>query len=184
MVSFSLKVAYSIIITGLFIIVVFIASTYQILDYNFYIVLIPLTAFLFLFGFATGQKFALPVKELLKDVDYLSKGNLKVRFQTKDKDELGQLARVFNKVAESFEQSRSEIESLDAKVKLRTATLEGIINVLEQKIKNRTLEFQRTTEDLEKTQAQLQQKDEEITDLRGQIDKLSLKGSKRKKIKR
>jgi len=179
--SISLKIAYPIIITGLFIIVVFIAATYQILDANFYIILIPLTAFLFLFGFAAGQKFALPVRELLKDADYLSKGNLKVRFNPKDRDELGQLAKVFNKVAEEFEQSKSEIETLDTKVKLRTETLEGIINVLEQKIKNRTLESQRTVEDLEKAQIQLELKDKEITDLKNQAANLKATRTRRKK---
>ena len=109
MASVSLKVAYPIIITGLFIIVVFIATAYQILDYNFYIVLVPLTVFLFLFGFAIGQKFALPVKELLKDADYLSKGNHKIRFYSENKDEFGQLAKVLNRVAEEFEDGRSKI---------------------------------------------------------------------------
>jgi len=162
--SVSLKVAYSIIITGLFIIVVFVAANYEVLAYNFYIVLIPLTAFLFLFGFAMGQKFSLPVKELLKDADYLSKGNVNVRFLSKDQDELGQLAKVFNKIAEGFEKSKSEVEALDTKVKLRTQTLEEIIKVLEQKVKNRTLEFQGTLDKLEQTQVQLGLRDAEIVE--------------------
>lgn len=178
--SVSLKIAYPIIITGLFIIVVFIAVNYQILDYNFYIILIPLTAFLFLFGFSIGQKFALPVKELLKDADYLSKGNQKIRFYPKDEDEFGQLAKVFNKIAEEFEQNKYEIKTLDTKVSLRTKALEEIINVLEQKIKNRTLESQKTVEDLEKIQAQLKLKNAQIANLKSQIAELSIKKSKKK----
>ena len=178
--SISLKIAYPIIITGLFVIVVFVAANYQTLDYNFYIILIPLTAFLFLFGFAIGQKFAVPVKELLKDADYLSKGNVSVRFSQRDKDELGQLAKVFNKVAEKFEESRSEVETLDTKVKLRTQTLEGIINILEQKIKNRALEFQRAVDDLERSQVQSKLKDVEIKDLNNQVAGLSAKKTKKK----
>src|SRR3989344_5707078 len=179
MIGISLRVAYSIIITGLFIMVIFIAANYQFLDNNFYIVLIPLTAFLFLFGFAMGQKFATPVKELLKDADYLSKGNLKVRFYQKDKDELGQLAKVLNKIAEEFEQSKSEIKTLDDKVKLRTKILEEIIAVLERKIKNRTSEFQKATDDLEKAQTQLRFKNEEITQLKNQITELTSKKKRR-----
>ncbi len=178
--SISSKIAFPIIITGLFIIVVFMASTYQTLDSNFYIVLIPLTAFLFLFGFAIGQKLATPVKNLLKDVDYLSKGNLKVRFSPEGQDELGQLARAFNKVAEEFEKSNSEIKTLDTKIKLRTKTLEEIISILEQKIKNRTLEFQNAVDDLEITQVQLKSKDTEIADLKNQIVGLSTKKSRKK----
>ncbi len=177
----SLKIAYPIILTGLFIIIVFIAGTYDILDANFYIVLIPLTAFLFLFGFTTGQRFAVPVKELLKDAGYLSKGNLNIRFYQENKDELGELAKVFNKIAEDFEKSKSEVKTLDTKVKLRTQVLEGIIRILEGKVKNRTLDFQRTVEDLEKLQAQLKLKDAEISELRNQITGLNSKGSRRKK---
>lgn len=178
--SISLKIAYPIIITGLFIIVIFIAATYQILDANFYIILIPLTAFLFLFGFATGQRFASPVKELLKDADYLSKGNVKVRFYPEGRDELGQLAKIFNKLAEEFEKNKSEVKTLDTKVKLRTQTLEGIINVLEQKVKNRTAEFQRAAEDLERNQVQLKSKDMEIADLKNQVAELVSKKNKKK----
>ncbi len=156
-------------------IVVFISVTYENLNSNFYIIIIPLTAFLFFFGFAIGQQFAIPVKELLKDADYLSKGNLKIRFSIEGQDELGQLAKVFNKVAEEFEQSNSEIKTLDTKVKLRTQTLEQIINVLEQKIKNRALEFERAVNDLEKIEVQLKLKDTEIADLKNQTAKLSTK---------
>lgn len=181
--SISLRIAYPIIITGLFIIVVIIAATYQILDTNFYIVLIPLTAFLFLFGFAIGQKFAGPVKELLKDADYLSQGHHKIRFYPQNKDELGQLAKVLNKIAEEFEDGKSKIETLDTQVKLRTKTLEEIIGVLEQKIKNRTFECQRAIDELEKNKLQMQLKDQEIVNLKNQITELSVKGTKSKKKK-
>jgi len=181
--SVSLKIAYPIIITGLFIIVVFIAATYQILDANFYIVLIPLTAFLFLFGFAIGQKFALPVKELLKDADYLSKGNHSIRFYSEDKDELGQLAKTLNTIAEEFEDGKSKIETLDTQVKLRTKTLEEIISVLEQKIKNRASESQATIKELEAMQVQLTLKDAEIADLKNQMTELTTRGGKKKNKK-
>ncbi len=180
MVNVSLKVAYSIIITGLFIIVVFVATFYQVLDPNFYLVLIPLTAFLFLFGFAIGQKFAFPVKKLLKEADYLSKGNFKSRFYVANKDELGELAGVLNKIAQEFEESKNKIGALDNKVKLRTKASEEIINVLEQKIKNRTFDFQRAVEDSEKLRETLLSRNEEILSLQGQIAELSKKKRKKK----
>lgn len=167
----SLKIAYPIIITGLFIMVVFVSATYDILDANFYLVLVPLTAFLFLFGFAIGQKFSIPVKEILKEADYLSKGNLKSRISLDNNDELGQLAAIFNKIAEEFEINKTTIGSLDTKVKLRTKTLEEIITVLEKKIKNRNFEFQRAIEDVEKMKIQLEARNKEIADLKSQISK-------------
>lgn len=151
--------------------VVFLSVTYEILTPNFYLVLIPLTAFLFLFGFAIGQRFATPVKEILKEADYLSKGNFKTRILLDNNDELGQLAQIFNRIAEEFERSKNTIGSLDTKVKLRTKTLEEIIVVLEQKIKNRNAEFQRIAEDLEKTRAQVAARDQEIADLKKQTNK-------------
>lgn len=182
--SISLKVAYSIIITGLFIIVIFVAANYEVLTYNFYIILIPLTAFLLLFGFAMGQRFSLPVKEILKDADYLSRGNINVRFSSRDEDELGQLARVFNKIAEGFEKSRTEIATLDTKVRLRTQTSEEIIKVLEEKVKNRTMDSQRAVGSLEKIQVELKMKDSEILGLKKQIAELSTKKGKKSTIKK
>jgi nitrate/nitrite-specific signal transduction histidine kinase len=182
MTKISLKVAYPIIITGLFIIVIFVALNYENLSPDFYMVLIPLTAFLFLFGFASGQKFALPVKKLLKGADYISKGNFKSRFLLEEKDELGQLSKVFNNIAEEFENHELKITTLDNKVKLRTKALEEIILVLEQKIKNRTLELQNALEDLEKTQIQTNIKGSEIMDLKNQIVSLTKK-KRAKKVK-
>lgn len=167
----ALKIAYPIIITGLFIIVVFISVYSDVLNPNFYIVLIPLTAFLFLFGFATGQKFAFPVKKLLKEADYLSKGNIKSRFYLRNKDELGDLARIFNKIAEELEENKYKVRTLDSRVRLRTKTLEEIIGILEQKVKNRTLEFEKVVRNLEKLQEQLRTKDKEISDLKKQTTK-------------
>lgn len=178
--SVSLKIAYSIITTGLFIMVVLIASTYEILDPNFYVVLIPLTAFLFLFGFAAGQRFTIPMKDLLKEADHLSRGDVKSRFYPESQDELGQLAKVFNRMAEEFERNQLEIKSLDTKVKLRTQTLEGIINVLEQKIKNRALDFERISDDVEKLQNELNLKNGEITSLKNQVASVGLKKTKKK----
>jgi len=177
--SVSTKIAYPIILTGLFVIVVFTSVYYEVLGSNFYIILIPLTAFLFLFGFAIGQKLASPVKKLLEGADSLTKGNIGTRFYLKNKDELGQLAKVFNRIAEEFEEHKSKIETLDTNVKLRTRALEEIIEVLEKKIKNRTLELQKATEDLERLQEEVKTKDEEILSLKSQKNKQKSKDRKK-----
>lgn len=150
----SFKIAYPIIIAGLFIIVVFIALNYEDLNASFYIILILLVAYIFLFGFATGQNFATPVRRLLQKADDLSKGNLKSRFYEQGKDEFGELGRAFNKIAEEFEESKSQAatleKSVDIKVKARTQSLEETISALEQKVQNRTLELQRMIEKSQK----------------------------------
>ncbi len=174
MLKISLKIAYPIILAGLFIIVAFVGFNYENLNASFYIIFFLLTVYVFLFGFATGQNFAGPVKELLQKADNLSKGDLKSRFYLENKDELGELAKVFNKIAEEFEESKSQNEetekSVDIKVKARTQALEETINALEQKVKNRTVELQRIAGELEKLKDQ--PKEEEILDLKEKIKDL------------
>ena len=187
MFSISLKIAYPIILAGLFIIVAFIAVNYQTLSGGFYIVLGLLIAYIFLFGFATGQNFASPVKKLLKRANDLSEGDLKSRFYSQSKDELGELARVFNKIADEFEQSKSETatleKSVDIKVQARTQALEETINALEQKVKNRTFEIQKIAGELERLQSE--SKKDDVSALKNQIADLKehLGAKKPKKTK-
>ncbi|OGZ71020.1 MAG: hypothetical protein A3F47_00560 [Candidatus Staskawiczbacteria bacterium RIFCSPHIGHO2_12_FULL_38_11] len=185
MLKISFKIAYPIILAGLFVIVAFIGFNYENLNLSFYIIFLLLTIYIFLFGFATGQQFSKPVKELLQKADNLSKGDLKSRFYLENKDELGELARVFNKIADDFEQSKNQNENMeravDIKVKARTQALDETINALEQKVKNRTLELQRIGSELEKFKDQ--PKEEEILELKERIKDLKkeLNGRKNKK---
>ena len=174
--SISLKIAYPIIIAGLFIMVAFIALNYQNLNTSFYIIFGLLIAYIFLFGFATGQHFSSPFKKLLKSADNLSKGDLKSRFYLESKDEIGELARIFNRIADDLEESRTQTQtmekSVDIKVQARTQALEETINALEQKIKNRTVELQRMALELEKIKSQPKTREEEISNLKSQTDEL------------
>lgn len=158
--TISSKIAYPIIIAGLFIIVVFIALNYQTLTMSFYFIFSLLIIYIFLFGFAIGQNFAKPVRKLLQKANELSKGDFTSRFYLENKDELGQLAATFNKIAEKLEKDKIENEnmerSIDIKVRAKTEALEETINALEQKVRNRTLEFQKVSADLEKLQKHLQ----------------------------
>ncbi len=185
MLKISFKIAYPIILAGIFIIVAFVGFNYENLNASFYIIFVLLTVYTFLFGFATGQNFARPVKELLQKADDLSRGDLKSRFYLENKDELGELARVFNKIADEFEQSKNANESVeksvDIKVKARTQALEETINALEQKVKNRTVELQRIAGELDKLKDQ--PKEDEILELKEKIKDLKreLNGRKEKK---
>jgi len=184
----SLKIAYPIIIAGLFVIVAFVAFNYGTLTRDFYIIFFLLIVYIFLFGFATGQNFSSPVRKLLKSADSLSKGDLKSRFYLESKDELGELARVFNKIADNLQESRSETEmmekSVDIKVQARTQPLEETIDALEQKIRNRTFEIQKTSTELEKLQKQTKLREMESTELKNQVNKLKeeLNKGKNKKV--
>src|SRR3989344_8043099 len=132
----------------------FIALDYENLNATFYIVFAFIALYVFLFGFAIGQNFTIPVKKLLKRANDLSKGDLKSRFYSESKDELGQLASVFNRIADQLQESNDENEktkkSVGIKVEAETQSLKEVINALEQKVQNRTMEIQKIFGDLEK----------------------------------
>lgn len=171
--NLSLKVAIPIIIAGIFIMTVFIAINYERLDANFYIVFALVSAYVFLFGFATGQRFASPVKKLLQRATDLSQGDFKTRVYLENKDELGELAQIFNKIADELEESKSQTEttekSVDIKVKARTQALEEVINALEQKVKNRTFELQKIANESQKINEKTKIKEEETAQLKKEI---------------
>lgn len=75
-----------------------------------------------------------PVKLLVDVTDQVARGDLSQRVHIEQKDELGQLANTFNKMIESLQQTRNEIEEYN--------------RTLEEKIIQRTLQ-------LEEAQAQL-----------------------------
>lgn len=172
--NISFKIAVPIIITGIFIIAIFIALNYERLNKNFYIVFVLTAVYIFLFGFATGQKFAMPVKKLLKRAIDLSEGDLTARVYLETKDEFGDLAKIFNKIADELEESRSRTEttekSVDIKVKARTQVLEETINALEQKVKNRTLELQRIIDESEVIQKKTKNKEMETEQLKKELN--------------
>lgn len=150
------KVAVPIILAGLFAITIFIAMDYEKLELSFYIILFFLSVYIFSFGFATGQNFSSPIKKLLERAKEIKSGNLSSRVYLETKDELAELAKAFNEIAEELESSRYQKEStersVDIKVRARTQALEETIKALEQKIKNRTIELQRLTDSLGKLQ--------------------------------
>jgi methyl-accepting chemotaxis protein len=176
MANLSFKVALPIIIAGIFIISIFVALDYRNINVNFYIVFSLLGVYIFLFGFAIGQSFALPVKKLLKKATQLSEGDLSSRVYLETKDELGELARIFNKIAEDLEQSRLANEktekTVDIKVKARTQALEETINGLEQKIRNRTVELERMMAESEKLRQDMKDRETETNQFRAEISKL------------
>lgn len=75
-----------------------------------------------------------PVKKLVEATDRISRGDLTLKMDIDQHDEIGQLAQTFDKMVESLKQSRDEIEEYN--------------RTLESKIVERTLE-------LEEAQAQL-----------------------------
>ena len=168
------KIATPIILTGIFTIIVFVALDYSRLDFNFYMVFSILIIYVFFFGFAIGQNFVSPLKKILQRAVELTKGDLSSRVYLESKDELGELAKVFNELADKLEENKSTIEAtekgVDIKVKARTESLEETIMALEQKIKNRTFELEKMISDFQKLQKDAKNKEIEVGELRQEIN--------------
>ncbi len=179
----SFKIAYPIIIAGLFIIVSFIALNYENLNSTFYLIFSFLVIYIFLFGFATGQNFTSPVKKLLQKADELSRGDLKSRFYLDNKDEFGQLANIFNRIADQLEESSNENEkikkSVGIKVEAETQSLKEVIDALEKKVQNRTFEIQKMMGESEKFKEYSRTREAELLELKNQISALGEKLEKR-----
>ncbi len=152
--NLSFKIAWPIIIAGSFVIISYVALNYQNLTFSFYVISSFLVVYVFLFGFAVGQNFTAPVKKLLERANELSKGDLKSRFYLESKDELGQLAQVFNRIADQLEESNAKNQTMEKsvglKVEAQTHSLQETIDALEKKVQNRTMEFQKMSRDLER----------------------------------
>jgi len=170
----STKVAIPIILAGIFTITVFIAVSYEQLSPLFYVVILFLIIFVFFFGIATGQNISSPLKKLLEKATSLSKGDLSSRVYLETKDELSELANVFNKIAEelqeSHEQGASIEKSVGVKVKAKTQELEETINALEQKVKNRTIELERLMKESDQLKEVIKDKEAETGQLKKDVE--------------
>lgn len=177
------KITVPIILVGLFSIAVFMALNYNQLGLSFYIILLLLSIYVFSFGFAIGQGLSSPIKKILEKARELSGGNLSSRVYLQTKDELSELAELLNKIAEELEESHIDEEIIERtaemKAKARTESLNETITALEQKIRNRTAELEKIIGESQNLQKQVKAKEIEITQLRKEINGLSVKPKKR-----
>lgn len=181
------KISFPIVLAGVFVLTIFIALDYNRFDPNFYVILILLTLFMFFFGFATGQNLSSPIKKLLDKANELKNGNLSSRMYLETKDELADLARVFNQIAEEMETRRNAEESkekeVDIKVRARTQELNETIDMLEQKVKNRTIEHERLLAESEKLLGETKNKEKEMSQLKQELTDLKSKLNKQSRQK-
>lgn len=154
--NLTLKIAIPIILVGIFAIIVFSAAGYVRLEPAFYIIVLFFSIYVFFFGISIGQNLTTPVRKILDEATQLSRGNLSSRVYLETKDELSELAKVFNKIAEELQASREQQDnvekSVNIKVKARTKEFEETIGALDQKVKNRTIELERLTQEIKKLQ--------------------------------
>lgn len=181
------RIASPIILAGIFSISIFIALNYENLKLSFFVVMVLLIVYIFFFGFATGQNFSSPVKKLIDRATDLNQGDLTTRVYLENKDEFGELARIFNEIAQKLEQSQGETKTaenaVDIKVRAKTQELEETINALDQKVRNRTIELERLMNDSGKLQQQVKTKENETIQLKKELDSFKSRIGKYKSLK-
>lgn len=177
------EVAVPIILVGLFVIVIFAALNYDSLNLQVYAIFTAVAIFVFLFGFAIGQKFTTPIRQLLERADKLTKGDLGSRIYIETKDEFQELAEAFNKIAEDLERTHTEVDQAegvaDVRTRARTQELEEIVRNLEQKVQNRSQDYEKVMAELEKLQTIAKEKEGEVVVLKKETDELRAKSRKK-----
>ena len=167
--KFSFKIAISIILAGLFVVVSFAAINYDNLTSPFYIISGLLVAFIFFFGFAMGFNYLQPVKELLNKARKAEDGDLKSKVELKTKDEIEELSKAFNKITEGLEKTKYEAETYkktgDIKLQTKSILSDKVISALEEKIKNRTVDLEKAMVQIDMLKSQLRAKERETLDL-------------------
>ncbi len=105
-------------------------------------------------SFYFAKKITQPLEQLRKGAEIIGKGNFEHRIKIKTGDEIEELGRTLNQMAEDLRQSRAALEEsetvLKIKVKARTRELEELAQSLEDKVKERTKELQERVNELER----------------------------------
>lgn len=99
-------------------------------------------------------KMTKPIKQLTKGVEIVGKGDLGHRIEIKTGDEVEELAKSFNQMAEDLKRSYTALEEskkiLEVKVEARTKELRELTETLEEKVRERTKEIQERMAELER----------------------------------
>ena len=126
-----------------------------------------------------------PIKELHKGAEIIGKGNLDYKVNIRTGDEIEQLAREFNRMAESLGQSKAALEeekaSLEIKVAERTKELKMLTESLDEQVREKTKALQEKIEELEKFQKVAVGRELKMIELKKEIETLKTEPEKEKK---
>ncbi len=118
--------------------------------------LIDFISFFFVFALARSlaKSIVKPLCVLNSGVEKIGKGNLKHRIDIKTNDEIEELARSFNQMAQGLQDSQNALEEakniLEIKVNARTRELQELNKGLEGKVDERTKELRNRVSELER----------------------------------
>jgi len=126
----------------------------SILGRNLAIITFITLIFILIISVFFSQLIVNPIKKLHKGVEIIRKGNLDYRVDIQTNDEIEELGKAFNRMAEELSKYQTALEEskivLQIKVKARTRELEELAKSLEDKVKGRTKELEGRLNELEK----------------------------------
>jgi methyl-accepting chemotaxis protein len=135
--------------------------------------LIIFTAFL---SFYLAEGVTKPVEQLRAGAEIIGKGNLDYQIKLKTGDEIEELAKSFNRMAEDLKKSRASLEEtktvLEIKVAARTRELRELAENLDGQVKQRTKELREKVRELERFNRLAVGRELKMIELKKEIERL------------
>jgi len=132
--------------------------------------------FIFIVSLFFSQLVVNPIKKLHKGAEIIRKGNLDYKVDIRTGDEIEQLAKEFNRMAERLGQSKAALEEskavLEIKVEARTKELKELAESLEEQVKGRTKELQEKMKELERFNRLAVGRELKMIELKKEIERL------------
>ncbi len=126
-----------------------------------------------------------PIKKLHKGAEIIGKGSLDYKVNIKTGDEIEQLAKEFNRMAETLGQSKAALEEekalLEKKVAERTKELKRLAESLNEQVKEKTKELQVKLNELEKMNKLMVGRELKMVELKKEIKTLKQDTQKKEK---
>ena len=154
----------------------------SILAGNLILITLVTLIFIFIVSIFFSQLIVNPIKKLQGGVEIIRRGKLGYRVDIRTNDEIEELGKAFNRMAEELSRYHAALEEskivLQIKVKARTRELEELAKSLESKVKTRTRELEKRLSELERFHKLTVGRELKMMDLKKEIERLKRKSNK------
>ena len=154
----------------------------SVLARNLILITLITLIFIFIVSVFFSQMIVNPIKKLHGGVEIIRRGKLGYRVDIRTNDEIEELGKAFNRMAEELSTYHAVLEEskvvLQIKVKARTRELEELAKSLEGKVKTRTKELEKRLSELERFHKLTVGRELKMMDLKKEIERMKRKNNK------